>query len=108
MNATKIHRINLGSGTNFNVSGYSGYNKFTVDNFMVDATAVSCAAQYWWYNTNLTQGANASGSSGIAKSYNSTTGVFSVGGTSASCSGSMGQGFFGGSANVSYNVILVY
>ena len=105
---SKIHRVNLGTGTSFNVSNYPGYKKFTEDNFMLDATAVSCTAGYWWYNTNLNQEGNASGSSGITKSYNNSSGVLTIGGTSTSCSGTMGQGNFNGSASVSYKVILIY
>lgn len=73
----------LGQGTSFNIKSLypTQYMNFTVDNFIVDdgTYSVSCSATY---------GGSASTSGKLTKSYNKSTGVFTVGGTSISCGGS--------------------
>lgn len=73
---TKV--INLGNGTSFNVSNYSGYKNFTIDNFIVGIYSAGVTqTSHQEYN----QSGRASGFT-ISKSYNASTGVLTLGGTS--------------------------
>ena len=70
--------INLGNGTSFDVSNYSGYKNFTIDNFIVGI-----------YSGNVTQTShqefNQSGKASgftLTKNYDASNGVLSLGGTS--------------------------
>jgi hypothetical protein len=82
--------IDLGIGTSFNVSGYSGYRNFTNNNFIVEVAAGEA------------HGNNPTGASSplnayyrFNKSYNATTGVFS-------CSASVAASYF--NVNISNNL----
>lgn len=73
---TKV--INLGNGTSFNVSNYSSYKNFTIDNFIVGIYSAGVTqTSHQEYN----QSGRASGFM-ISKSYNASTGVLTLGGTS--------------------------
>ena len=83
--------VNLGSGTSFNVSGYSGYKNFTNDNFIVCAKAGSYSQSQNMGEQNTVQYITPSASCtiNVTKSYNANTGVLSASenvSISASCS----------------------
>ena len=73
---TKV--INLGNGTSFNVSNYSGYKNFTIDNFIV---GIYSAGVTQTANQEYNQSGRASGFI-LTKSYNASNGVLTLGGTS--------------------------
>lgn len=72
--------IDLGTGTSFNVSNYSGYRNFTASNFIVCAKngSYSQSQNMGGQNTvqNITPGANCSTS--VTKSYDASTGVLTA------------------------------
>ena len=71
--------IDLGTGTSFNVSGYEGYQNFTVNNFLIapstSASASNSSSIIPTYSNTSTM--KVSSSSSITSSYNKSTGVFS-------------------------------
>lgn len=71
--------VYLGTGYSFNVTGYSGWQSFTADNFIVGALSgpASQSSGHGEYNTY----AKIDGFS-ITKSYNKSNGVLTVGGYS--------------------------
>ncbi len=68
--------IDLGTGTSFNVSSYSGYESFTIDNFLVVPTVTSQGKSL----SGTDQNENHSGSAtfSLNKSYNASTGILTV------------------------------
>ncbi len=71
--------VYLGTGTSFDVTKYSGYQSFTSDNFIV--SAISCYGNI--AGTTVNSSVNTGNSATISKIYNASTGIFSIGGTSA-------------------------
>lgn len=69
----------LGEGTSFNVSSIEGYEKLTADNFIVDCGlyGVSGSATYCGGASNSTR---------LTKSYNPSTGLFTINNTSVGAS----------------------
>lgn len=72
--------INLGTGTSFNVSGYSGYKNFTNDNFIVCAKASSSSVSQNCGSGNTVVNITPSASCNVSvnKSYNASTGVLTA------------------------------
>ena len=100
-----IHRVNLGTGTSFNVSNYPGYKKFTTDNFYFNSVS---------YTANTGSGERSdggyltiSGGNTLSKSYDASTGVLTISGTSFNVSEDIFHRV-GISGSASANVILVY
>ena len=86
--------INIGSGTRFDVSNFDGYENFTVSNFRISSIAISTSSGAY-YAGNSTAGyggvtANGSNSGSMTMSYDNTTGILTISGTSISSSGSAG------------------
>lgn len=85
----------LGQGTSFDVSNYTGYSGFTVDNFVVEPVGLSGSSKAVGepgddYDYSSTKGeASCSYSSSLVKSYNASTGAFTC---SLSASGSKTTG----------------
>ena len=73
--------IYLGSGTSFNVSKYTGYQNFTVDNFIVCVLSASSNMHFYGYSTGHYFDESIGTGCPIGKSYNSNTGIFTVTGT---------------------------
>ena len=66
----------LGSGKSFDVSSYSGYQNFTVQNFIISKVTFNLTANN---NVALDKGGySVSGTGTITGSYNSSTGIFKV------------------------------
>lgn len=106
--------VNLGSGTSFDVSGYSGYKSFTNDNFIVCAKAGSYSQAQNMGTQNTVQYITPSASCtiNVSKSYDANTGILSASenvAISASCS-MYRDGFFSKSTpNNNYtNPVQVY
>jgi hypothetical protein len=83
--------IDLGTGTSFNVSSYSGYRNFTNDNFIVCAKSGSYSQSQNMGNANSVANITPSASCGVSvtKSYDASTGVLTANekvNISASCS----------------------
>ena len=74
--------INLGTGTSFDVSSYSGYKNFTIDNFIVEVNGGSFSAS-GSYNDIVTP-VSGSGSYTVTKTYDSETGQLTISGLSGS------------------------
>lgn len=101
--------INLGRVSNgtrtFDLTGYDGYENFTVDNFIIAIASLSASISF---NVNTRGGAaSTSTSASYTKSYNATTGTLTIngGGSSAgvsSYSGKYNSG--GGSVNLTSSV----
>ena len=93
----------LGEGTTFDVSSYSGYQNFTVDNFIVEAVGSSSGNGSHNHSSNFTDTNTAQVSCSInaGKTYNPSTGILTAlvstsaqgganGYPSASCGASIG------------------
>ncbi len=59
-------------------AGISGYNKLNINDFIVEIASIGVTASY--YRSGSGTGDSASGTCGISKSYNASTGVLSVSG----------------------------
>jgi hypothetical protein len=69
--------VNLGTGQSFNVSNYSGYKNFTVDNFILYPVAIA----EWQHGSDHMSGDWHFGSGGsltLTKSYNNSTGILTA------------------------------
>lgn len=76
----------LGSGDSFNVRTFDGYEKLTVDNFIVELVSASATAQAWkgsTANSWISWPSAFTVTATILKSYDASTGIFTVSGTSA-------------------------
>lgn len=69
--------VDLGTGTSFNVSRYSGYRNFTASNFIVELYG-SHTAQNGNYNIVDGQSYYGRGTAELYKSYNSSNGVLTA------------------------------
>ena len=70
--------VDLGSGTTFDVSGYEGYQNFTISNFIV---SVDSASSTWTgYGDTGTNSCSAT----VIKNYNASSGILTLSGLSAS------------------------
>ena len=67
----------LGTGTKFDVSNIPGYEKFTKDNFIVDCGTYSVSGSGTFCGS-------CSNSGKLTKSYNASTGILTISGTSIS------------------------
>lgn len=76
---SNLRVITIGSSSgNYDVSSYPGYKNFTVDNFVLDFNC-TVSAHYNDVGRAPSEGdVNVSSSCGISKSYNPSTGIFSV------------------------------
>lgn len=72
--------VDLGTGSSFNVSGYSGYKNFTNDNFIVCAKSGSYSQFQNMGGQNTVQNITPSAycSINVTKSYNAETGILSA------------------------------
>ncbi len=97
----------LGSGSSFNVSSYSNYGTYTADNFIVSINSLNISGHH---DNNVSEGSDGSKGSTITKSYNASTGVFTVGGTSTSFTNytQYGGNTLSCSGAVSVSVYLLY
>ena len=90
---SNLRVITIGSSSgNYDVSSYPGYKNFTVDNFVLD---FNCTVSAHYNNVgNAPANTDVSGSCRISKSYNPSTGIFSVSNGSSSfvtwCGGASG------------------
>ena len=73
--------INLGTGTSFNVSGYEGYESFTIDNFIVGVTSGNAPIGG---SSKHTCRPSAGGFT-ISKSYDSLNGILTIKGYTQTC-----------------------
>lgn len=74
--------VNLGSGTQFDVSGYEGYQSFTASNFIVETTSMNNGGGSGWRFNAESYGLGLSGSA-LGKNYNASSGILSVTGLTA-------------------------
>ena len=73
---TKLDKlILLGTGTKFNVSGYAGYNKFTLENFLVSSTSGTTNYYNSFYAQSYPYSGSGAASANIHKKYNASNGV---------------------------------
>lgn len=98
--------IRLGSNTSYNVSGYSGYNRFTKDNFLVDFVSLAFAKCSDNDNRGVGGTTEARGCT-LSKTYNQSTGIFSLSGASQTVYGANGDGSWQTYQNVNFVVYLV-
>jgi hypothetical protein len=93
---------NLGSGSTFDVSSYSGYQSFTIDNFYVVVTKTH--VEGWGADTQYSY-LHGTADVNVTKAYNSTTGTFTLGGLSGAAANSAGNT---GSFSLTCTVYLVH
>ena len=76
---SNLRVITIGSSSgNYDVSSYPGYKNFTVDNFVLDFNCTVSAHYNDVGGVPSGGDTDVSGSCGISKSYNPSTGIFSV------------------------------
>ena len=97
--ATQI--VNLGSGTSFDVTSYSGYQNFTTSNFITCITNVKVTKNTYGEAKSLNQSITPT------KSYNSSTGTYTVSFPSVTMSGAGGRTDYCG-MSFSGNTYLIY
>lgn len=83
--------IDLGTGTSFDVSSYTGYQNFTIDNFFISditTTSASFSKSGTGWSSDHTE--TTSGSVSLTKIYDASTGILSCY-TTVKCSHSGGN-----------------
>ncbi len=78
LNSSNIYY--LGEGTTFDVSSINGYQKFTVDNFLVDCGSYSISGSV------TIVGRSSSNSTKLTKSYDAQKGILTIGNASLTTS----------------------
>ena len=114
---SKLHRVSVGSGGNgtYSATSIPGYSLLTADNFAFVVTSYSGGGGMTgrWNSTDVGRGIGLSTSGTPSISYNSSTGIVTMSGLSASSSSSQGssQGYTANtnaSASISGTVYCFY
>lgn len=113
LNNNKNNLVSLGTGTQFDLSTYSGYENFTEENFIVGIEKIT-ASSYFRARVGLSGGGSAeftvtAPSVTITKTYDASTGILTISPASKNLSYSAPNGFKqNGSQKYEYFAYLIY